>query len=295
MLDQKRFQKALDEYLAHHYDPQFDDIPTKSKYPSERKDWRLPITYAKRLYTALSAFDPYFKPGMTILDIGCYPGTLIKLLRIIYGDNFKMYGVGLKMPDEFTKLMSGKYHVQLKQFFGDRYIMWEEAETLKDVPKKIDLPDGSVDFIFFMEVIEHLLSPLPTLEEVKRLLAPGGKVFITTPNIASPINALSMILHGTSPNHTGEDIKSMQGNFWFQTSLYRPHVNIYSYRQMKELMKYYDFKTIFLEGYDDHHDDFIVFSKTYGLVRKAFRVLENTLRPVAKHFGPSIKILAEKK
>jgi 2-polyprenyl-3-methyl-5-hydroxy-6-metoxy-1,4-benzoquinol methylase len=47
-----------------------------------------------------------------------------------------------------------------------------------------DLPDGSFDVVLLIEVIEHLLEEeiAPTLDDVKRLLAPGGAVFVTAPN-----------------------------------------------------------------------------------------------------------------
>jgi SAM-dependent methyltransferase len=44
--------------------------------------------------------------------------------------------------------------------------------------------EGQFDLVFLIEAIEHLTDDylLPTLEEIKRVLKPGGTVVITTPN-----------------------------------------------------------------------------------------------------------------
>lgn len=58
--------------------------------------------------------------------------------------------------------------------------------------------DNSFDFVTYTDVIEHhAFSPKPVLLEIHRVLAPGGCVFIITPNQASIYNRL-MLLFGIS-------------------------------------------------------------------------------------------------
>jgi 2-polyprenyl-3-methyl-5-hydroxy-6-metoxy-1,4-benzoquinol methylase len=45
--------------------------------------------------------------------------------------------------------------------------------------------DGSFDAITLSHVIEHLYDPVATLEECRRILKPGGVVWISTPNLHS--------------------------------------------------------------------------------------------------------------
>ena len=46
------------------------------------------------------------------------------------------------------------------------------------------LDDGSVDFALFTELLEHLrVDPLFALAELNRVLKPGGRVLLTTPNL----------------------------------------------------------------------------------------------------------------
>jgi SAM-dependent methyltransferase len=46
-------------------------------------------------------------------------------------------------------------------------------------------PDQRFDAVVSMDVVEHLLDPLPWLEGALRVLKPGGLLFLTTPNYAS--------------------------------------------------------------------------------------------------------------
>ena len=50
---------------------------------------------------------------------------------------------------------------------------------------RIPLPDAVIDCVILAEVIEHLRAPLAHLNELSRVLRPGGQMFITTPNYGS--------------------------------------------------------------------------------------------------------------
>jgi SAM-dependent methyltransferase len=46
-------------------------------------------------------------------------------------------------------------------------------------------PDARFDAVVSMDVVEHLIDPLPWLSDALRVLKPGGLLFLTTPNYAS--------------------------------------------------------------------------------------------------------------
>lgn len=49
----------------------------------------------------------------------------------------------------------------------------------------VDLPNYHFNLVTMLEVLEHVHKPMETLREARRLLAPGGMLYVTTPNIAS--------------------------------------------------------------------------------------------------------------
>ena len=54
--------------------------------------------------------------------------------------------------------------------------------------------DGFFDVVLFCEVLEHLTSdPMAALMEIRRVLRPGGKLILTTPNAASARNVFNLV------------------------------------------------------------------------------------------------------
>jgi len=63
----------------------------------------------------------------------------------------------------------------------------------------IPLPDGSIDLVLCLGILEHLISdPMHVLSEINRILKMGGTLLLSTPNLASWKAAVS-ILTGDSP------------------------------------------------------------------------------------------------
>ena len=59
-----------------------------------------------------------------------------------------------------------------------------EANVVCGGPDHRALQDERFDLITAWDVIEHVFDPLPFLVKIRRLLAPGGRVFLRTPNFA---------------------------------------------------------------------------------------------------------------
>jgi SAM-dependent methyltransferase len=67
-----------------------------------------------------------------------------------------------------------------------------------DADRPLPFADGSLAAIVVCELIEHLFDPLGFLREADRVLAVGGVVVLTTPNLAGPQDRLRF-LAGRSP------------------------------------------------------------------------------------------------
>lgn len=57
-----------------------------------------------------------------------------------------------------------------------------ERCIVMDANRPLPFPDGQFDLIWCSEVIEHLERPDAALREFRRVLKPGGRLIITTPN-----------------------------------------------------------------------------------------------------------------
>ncbi len=98
-----------------------------------------------------------------VLDVGCGAGTFGAILKKDHG--CEVWGVE---PDlkSFQKIGS-KLDRAFQGFF--------DAQT--------GLPENYFDAIFFNDVLEHMVDPAAALRLAGKLLAPGGKVIASIPNI----------------------------------------------------------------------------------------------------------------
>ena len=62
--------------------------------------------------------------------------------------------------------------------------------VIRDVSDGIPFPDGAFDFVFCIEVLEHVPNPFGALSEMHRVLRPGGVLALSVPN---PYHAKELI------------------------------------------------------------------------------------------------------
>lgn len=100
-----------------------------------------------------------------VLDIGCGFGTLALLCRLMF--DCELY---------CTDMNDGYLSTALR----DKYDLNYAVNNIErdDFPWPLQF-----DIIIFSEVIEHLnFSPIPSLQKIRGLLAPNGKVLLSTPD-----------------------------------------------------------------------------------------------------------------
>ena len=111
-----------------------------------------------------------FKKGARVLDAGCGAGMVCKNLL----EDYRVFGIdNQKSAVDFATRNSAEIG-KTKKIFKPEFV---EGDLL-NMPYK----SNSFDGITFLNVIEHLEDPRPMLKEIARVLAPGGKLMITTEN-----------------------------------------------------------------------------------------------------------------
>ncbi len=98
----------------------------------------------------------------TVVDLGCGCGTLLAELS-------PARGIGIDANPQALDL-ARSLHPRLEFRVGDA--------------GQPDLPAGSVDCVTAMHVLEHLDDPAAAMRAWGRLLKPGGRLILTTPNAA---------------------------------------------------------------------------------------------------------------
>lgn len=68
-----------------------------------------------------------------------------------------------------------------------------------DVINPLPFPDASFDFVFSIEGIEHFENPWTFTKELCRVLKPGGRIYISTPNTFSVDARVKYLLGGYFP------------------------------------------------------------------------------------------------
>lgn len=115
-----------------------------------------------------------------LLDVGCGAGAFGHLMKSDYG--CEVWGV--EIVEEMADLaMERLDHV-------------DKGDCMKILPS---LPDAHFDVVVFSDVLEHLIHPVAALDEVKRILAPGGVVVASVPNIRYWPAFKRILLHGDFP------------------------------------------------------------------------------------------------
>jgi len=120
-----------------------------------------------RIKTAVFNFlNEYLNEGQNILDVGCGFGRLLDIIK--KEKTTAVFGVELGDLD----VKAAKEYYGLDLFHGSL----EEFVKNQENWKKFDV-------IIMHHTLEHLPEPLSSLEQIKKLLKPGGVLYIGVPNV----------------------------------------------------------------------------------------------------------------
>lgn len=183
-----------------------------------------------RIFTTVNFLKQYnFK---TMLDIGCNDGTITKIMA-----------EAVKVKDIFG-LEINEDCVEKAKNIGINCLKCDLEDTIWPIEKE------KFDFIFCGEVIEHVFDVDNFVSNIYRILKPGGKLFITTPNLASWHGRLSLLL-GYNPILCSVSIKnSWIGKFMHISTIGGvEHIRYFTLHALKDLLIFNGFKIIKVFGF----------------------------------------------
>ena len=175
-------------------------------------------------------------PGATVLDIGCGDGrAAVTAAPLLTGHRV----VGVDWSQDALRRASAAF----ASAPGDlRAVRGELTDG------GLPFADGAADAVLFSEVIEHLVDPDSALDEIRRVLAPGGHLMLSTPNLAAWYNR-ALLLAGVQPVFSEVSLRGIHG---------RPgrevvgHLRLYTARALREFLTASGFDVVRVAGAPFH-------------------------------------------
>jgi SAM-dependent methyltransferase len=164
--------------------------------------------------------------GGAVLDVGCGDGHLLYQLR----SRFTRL-VGLEYSA--GRLAEARRNLHTLPFEGHL----GSAESMKGIA------DGSIDCVVSADTIEHVPDVYAAAGEIFRVLKPGGRLVINTPNIAF-IKKRALLLLGKFPS-TSQPNEGLGSDVLFDGG----HLHYFTFRSLRLLLLRAGFRTQGQIGY----------------------------------------------
>lgn len=108
---------------------------------------------------------PYLAPGLTLLDVGCGPGTITA--------DFAARGLDVIGIDAASDVVAKARELGVDARVGDAYAL--------------DVADDSFDIVHAHQTLQHVARPVDALREFRRVVKPGGVVAVRDVDYAGTV------------------------------------------------------------------------------------------------------------
>ena len=152
---------------------------------SRRFDWLF------RHYEWASRVPSFESRRARVVDLGCDVGEIRKIMSSSFYYKNPLY-VGVDL--DHLRLMQGYQHITSARTPA-MYVQHDMTFPLNFIK------DGTVDCVFFGEAIEHFEQKyaIKVIQEIKRILRPRGKFFISTPNSRNTVGKFPFHIYEYTP------------------------------------------------------------------------------------------------
>ena len=209
-----------------------------------------------------------------IVDVGPYPGAMIKMLRHFFPQNFVYWGIGLSMSDDYRNAMSA---------LGGKCFTTELDPSFLNAQEVREWPVRNSDCALLLDVIEHLVNPIPCLDSINRALRMDGIFIVTTDNLAAFSNTYQMVRRGKSPN-----IHPLRSSLLYHGE-WRPHFREFSVEELAFYLEYSGFSIVSHEFFERRQGDYYIDESGAVQSRNRYRGVKGLIQRVVLKVSPHLR------
>ena len=209
------------------------------------------LASSPRLKIMLDIINDLRLAEKNILDIGCHDGTMLSHIK---NRNNNFFGIEASV---WAAQKAREKGIDVEEIFFDG-------------ASQLPYTDNFFDLVVAGEIIEHIFDTDFFLAEIRRILKPGGKLLISTPNIAS-LGRRLMLFAGLNP------IIELSPNEPESSG----HIRYFTFLTLKKLLEKHDFQAVLAKS------DYINFSRDG-------KIKSEILAKIFLRLGTSVIILARK-
>jgi SAM-dependent methyltransferase len=220
------------------------------------------------------AGDPRIPPNFAewIRDTLRYGGRKIRILRYILahtpetqtprlldvGAQFGALAIyATQLGCRAAALDYGMYAKAFLEAVADRGVIYRECDLGRE---PLPFADNSFDFATYTDVIEHhAFSPKRVLAEIHRVLVPGGRLILATPNHASIYNRIKLFFGGSVND---------EFDYFFNTTAdaetYDGHHREFTRAEIRSALELTDFRVLECRVMDDDLESLLNFRRRAG-------------------------------
>lgn len=275
----KNFKRYASEYLPFSWELNEDD------HQKDIKGKHSVLVSLVRYWYVLSYLNVLARQGAlrSVIDIGSYPGSFIKIIHHFFGRGVTYCGVGLGFSPE--------YKSEMKKLGGELFETELDPEFIcaKEVH---DWPYSDLDCCLFLDVIEHLVNPIDCLDKINGALRLGGKLIITTDNITALGYIAHMLKSGESPN-----IPAVRSHLFYRGD-WRPHFKELSRSEILFFLEYCGFKLLKHQYFEREQGDYYLNAANEIYKQSRYKGIKGLVHKTLVRFLPHVSdhqiLIAEK-
>jgi SAM-dependent methyltransferase len=142
------------------------------------------------------------------------------------------------------RLAETGFSVQACDLYPEIFLPREIEVRRGDLSGTLPYADGEFQYITCLEGLEHIENPHQAIREFARLLAPGGYLIVSVPNILNIEERVKWLLNGYTSHFKpiSQEHLRMRHEEWAEKEEVALHINAIPYTELRYILEKYGFE-----------------------------------------------------